>query len=328
MGLSLEIIKRLADGRFHSGEALAAEFGVTRAAVWKQLKRVRSETGMEIHSVPGRGYRLARPLELLDRDAICSSLSEVVHGRLGGLEIYETIDSTNTYLMSKGLSGSESGLVCLAEQQTAGRGRRGRRWVSPFGTNLYLSVYWQFTLTPADLSGLSLAAGIAVADTLEQLGLSGIGLKWPNDVLWESRKLAGLLLEVAGEQGGPSRVVLGLGVNTLLPSHEAGAIDQPWVDLSGIPGGSRIGRNRLAAALIGNLFDLLSSFEEGGRGLSVERWTRYDVFAGQPVTLRRGDEMIEGIHRGIDPSGALLLERNGALDLFHGGEVTLRPPRR
>ena len=327
MDLAFEIIKQLSDGKFHSGEVLATRFGVSRAAVWKHLKRIRNEIGLEVHAVQGRGYRLARRLELLQEEKIRSFISESGSARISTLEIHEKIDSTNSYLMSKAFSGAESGAVCLAEQQTSGRGRRGRQWVSPFGTNVYLSLYWSFPLSPAALTGLSIAAGITVAETLEQMGIQGIALKWPNDVLWNSRKLAGLLLEVSGEHGGPSRVVLGLGINTLFPPGQAESIDQPWIDLSEIPGGGAIGRNALAGALIDNLAKQLVVFEQEGMTPFIDRWERYDVFTGKPVVLQMGSEMIHGVHRGIDARGALLLERNDRIDAFHGGEVSLRPRR-
>ena len=324
MDLAFEIIKCLSGGGFHSGEVLAARFGVSRAAVWKHLKRVRDEIGMEVHSVRGRGYRLARPIELLDRERVRAAISGEGQARLRTLEIHERIDSTNSYLMSKALSGAESGSVCLAEQQTSGRGRRGRHWVSPFGTNIYLSLYWHFPMSPAELSGLSLAAGIIVAETLEQMGVQGVGLKWPNDVLWDSRKLAGLLLEVSGEHGGPSRVVLGIGMNTMLATEQGQSIDQPWSDLAQIPGGREISRNELAGVLIDNLINLLALFEAQGLAPFMSRWQKYDVFSGKHVVLRMGNESIEGVYRGIDDNGALLLERDNVLDVFHGGEISLR----
>ena len=230
--------------------------------------------------------------------------------------------------MSRALSGAVSGSVCLAEQQTSGRGRRGREWVSPFGTNIYLSLYWNFPLGPADLTGLSLAAGIVLAETLESMGIEEIGLKWPNDLLWRSRKLAGLLLEVSGEQGGPSKVVLGLGINTRLTSRHGDQIDQPWVDLSGIPGGRSVGRNQLAGALIDGLINLMAEYGEQGLAPYTERWSRYDLFVGEPVLLKMGNETIEGVHRGIYSNGALLLENSNGFRAYHGGEVSLRLPER
>jgi BirA family biotin operon repressor/biotin-[acetyl-CoA-carboxylase] ligase len=313
----------LADGRFHSGEALAQACGISRAAVWKHVKLLRKSYGLELFSVRGRGYRLGRPLELLNEERIRTELSAPVSSRLVQLEIRHQLDSTNSYLLERAQQGAPSGSVCLAEQQTAGRGRRGRQWVSPFGRNIYLSTLWRFQAGPAELSGLSLAAGLAVVQSLEQLGVEGVKLKWPNDVLWEGRKLAGLLLEVAGEADGPSRVVLGLGVNTRMESEYGEMIDQPWVDLFQIPGGEEISRNRLAAQLLEQLFVTLGRFEREGLQPLIAAWQRYDLYYGQPVSLRVGNKLVQGVHRGVNTEGALLLQQGEKLLPFHGGEVSL-----
>jgi BirA family biotin operon repressor/biotin-[acetyl-CoA-carboxylase] ligase len=320
------ILTRLADGRFHSGEDLAQACGVSRAAVWKQVKLLRESFGLEVFSVRGKGYRLDRPLELLDEGWIRTQLSKRAKLRLAQLEILHQLDSTNRYLMERAMEGALSGTACLAEQQTAGRGRRGRQWVSPFGRNIYLSLLWRFQKGPAEISGLSLAAGLAVVRSLEQLGVEEVKLKWPNDVLWDGRKLAGLLLEVAGEADGPSRMVLGLGVNTRMEPEYGEMIDQPWVDLSQVPGGEGISRNRLAARLLENLSETLERFEQEGLQPLIAAWQRYDLYYGKKVFLRVGDKLVRGIHRGVNSDGALLLEQGEKLLPFHGGEVSLLRP--
>ncbi len=317
------ILSRLADGRFHSGEDLAQACGISRAAVWKHIKLLQEGYGLAVYPVRGKGYRLDSPLELLQETEIRAALSPAADTRLERVEIHHQLGSTNSYLMDRALEGVCSGYACLAEQQTAGRGRRGRRWISPFGRNIYLSVLWRFNKGPAELSGLSLAAGLAVVRGLEELGVEGAGLKWPNDVLWDGRKLAGLLLEVAGEADGPSRVVLGLGVNTRLDPEWGEMIDQPWIDLSRIPGGAEVSRNRLAARLLENLSATLERFEQEGLQPLIAAWQRYDLYHDQPVALRVGDKLIQGVHRGINKDGALLLEQGEKLVPFHGGEVSL-----
>lgn len=320
MELESKLIQLLADGGFHSGSRLAGQLGVSRTTVWKTLQKLHHLYGVEIHSVKGRGYRLAQSIDLLDERKILENCQS--RDRLRGLDIHQSIESTNQWLAE--LPQAEfSGRVCLAECQTAGRGRRGRRWVSPFGQSLYLSIGWQFNCGAAELSGLSLAAGVAVARVLDQEGVPGVGLKWPNDLLWNDRKLAGLLLEVSGEQGGPSRVVLGLGLNVSLSHSQVEEIDQPWVDLARICEHPPA-RNLLASRLIDSLLQLFSSFEVQGPESLVESWNRFDVYRGRAVALLLGKERIEGVHRGIDATGALLLETADGLRTFHGGEVSLR----
>jgi BirA family biotin operon repressor/biotin-[acetyl-CoA-carboxylase] ligase len=324
VAIKYQLLRHLADGRFYSGEELARSFGITRAAVWKHLKGLREQQALEIHSVPGRGYRLAREMELLDPERILAGLSAGTVGRIASLEVHDRVDSTNNWLMQQAAAGAPAGTVCIAEQQTAGRGRRGRKWISPYGSNIYLSLLWRFALPPAQLSGLSLAAGLATLRALRQLGVEGVGLKWPNDLVWENRKLAGLLLEVAGEAGGPSLVVIGVGVNTRLPAEHAAAIDQPWVDLHSLPAGARVSRNRLAGTLIHHLLEVLEGFSEHGLVPLVPEWNRHDVYLGRQVVLRSSNREITGIHQGIDPTGALLLEQGTAVQAYHAGEVSLR----
>jgi len=324
VAIQYQIIRRLSDGGFHSGQLLADEFGVTRAAVWKQLTQFKNETGLEVYSVKGKGYKLANPLELLDRRLIYEELSGSAKKLISDLEVHAQIDSTNSYLMEKARTGIATGHVCLAEQQISGKGRRGRSWISPFGSNIYMSIYWQYALGLAELSGLSLASGFSVAKALEAEGLQGIGLKWPNDVVWDRRKLAGMLLEVVGEQGGPSKVVLGLGLNTGMTTDQAAAIDQPWVDLNRIPGGKDLSRNRLVAKLLNTLTDTLSQFEGVGNGSLADDWKHYDVHYGKRVVLKTGSRTIKGVHRGIDSSGAIQIQIGNKIESFHGGEISLR----
>jgi BirA family biotin operon repressor/biotin-[acetyl-CoA-carboxylase] ligase len=240
------------------------------------------------------------------------------------LEILDQTDSTNAHLMREASAGAPSGPVCLAEHQTAGRGRRGRVWVSPFGANLYLSVLWRYPIAPAQLGGLSLAAGTAVAAALHETGAEGLALKWPNDVLWGRRKLAGLLLEVAGEAQGPIHLVVGVGVNLHMEPAQGEAIDQPWTDLSAVLGGRRYGRNRLAAAVIEALIATLDLFGREGLNPFLEKWNRFDGFRGESVRVVLGDRVTEGVHAGIAGDGALLLETSDGVRRFQAGEVSLR----
>lgn len=328
MDIRASIIRALADGCFHSGESLANTFGVSRAAIWKHLSKIRDELGIEIFSVRGRGYRLAAPLELLDQRTILKELSGMAAERISYMEVRDQVDSTNRHLMDLASHGIPSGYVCLTERQTAGRGRLGRTWISPFGSNIYLSIYWNYSLDLAGISGLSLAAGIAVVRALERLGLKGIGLKWPNDILWDNRKLAGLLLEARGEQGGPTKVVVGIGLNRYLHESHAQLIDQPWVDLAQIPGGYEISRNLLTARLLDELVYGMSRFQEKGFAPLTKEWREYDVYQGETVSLQIGGKSVIGTHCGVDEHGALLLKEAGRLNAYHGGELGLRLLRR
>ncbi|MEA1051399.1 biotin--[acetyl-CoA-carboxylase] ligase [Lamprobacter modestohalophilus] len=346
-----EIIRLLADGKPCSGETIATAVGVSRAAVWKILHQLDAEFGLGIESVRGQGYRLPEPIELLSSEAIQAQLDAQARQRISVLEILDQVDSTNAYLLAPGrrtalaaMSSARSardcgpglavdaggicadaGEICLAERQSAGRGRLGRRWVSPFGRNIYLSILWRYPLAPAQLGGLSLACGVAVAQALDKLGVEGVGLKWPNDVHWQRRKLAGLLLEVAGEAQGPSLVVVGVGLNLRLRAEEAAAIDQPWVDLCEVCGDRMPGRNALAAALIERLTATLSRYTDAGLAPFLEDWRRLDAYQGESVSLLNGQQRIQGRYCGIDAQGNLLLETDAGRRTFAAGEVSLRP---
>ncbi len=330
-----EIIRLLADGQPHSGEAIAAAVGISRTAVWKILHKLDRELGLGIESVRGQGYRLPEPMELLSPEAIQSRLDALAQQRIAVLEVLDEIDSTNAYLLEHGRrampvvdgagSSFSTGEICLAERQSAGRGRLGRIWASPFGRNIYLSILWRYPLAPAQLGALSLACGVAVARALEELGVEGVGLKWPNDLHWQRRKLAGLLLEVAGEAQGPSLVVVGVGLNLRLRSTEAAAIDQPWVDLSEVCGNRAPTRNLLAAVLINQLTATLSRYAGSGLAPLLDDWRRLDAYQGEQVTLLSGERQIQGILLGIDDQGCLLLEGPNGCQRFAAGEVSLRP---
>ncbi len=323
-GRALTLIRTLADGHLHSGEELARALGLSRAAVWKLLHRLEGELMLPLIAEPGRGYRLAGPIELLDASRICSALSPKTAAQLGQLVIYPVIDSTNAELMRQAVSGAPSGSVCLAECQTAGRGRRGRRWVSPFGVNLYLSILWRYPGAPAALSGLSLALGAALAETLSDRGAQGLALKWPNDLLWQNRKLAGLLIEIAGDNQGPCHLVAGIGLNLGMSENQAQAIDQPWIGLAEVLGGQRLGRNALVACLLDGLFGAFGSYAEEGLAPFIERWRAYDVYLGKSARLLIGDQIILGRYAGVTEQGALILETEQGQRVFQSGELSLR----
>lgn len=317
--LQYTLLQLLADGRFHSGEQMARHAGVTRAAVWKALQGLRT-LGIDMHAVSGRGYSLGRAFELLDANAIIGAMSPATRIALHSLTLLPTVDSTNAWLMRQGEEGGTT--ACVAEHQAAGRGRRGRRWCSPFGSNLYLSLRWRFDEGMGRLAGLSLAVAIAVVRTLHEMDVKGVGVKWPNDIFWQGRKLGGILLEIAGESAGPCSVVVGIGLNVAMPRLAAGAIDQPWTDLASIRAG--LSRNRLAGRLLHHLLQVIAEFQRHGLALFEQEWREVDWLYGKSLRVLQPDGEVNGIGRGIAPDGSLLLEVSGKLQRLSFGEVSVR----
>lgn len=318
------LLHTLADGEFHSGEELARLLGVSRTAVWKQLQKMQLQTGLALESVKGRGYRLAQPLELLDPARVGAGLVPAATPLLSELEVLEQIDSTNRLALLRAQEGGRRGHVIVAEQQTAGRGRRGRPWVSPFGCNIYCSVLWEFDGGAAALEGLSLAVGVAVAEALVAIGVPDVGLKWPNDVVWSGRKLAGILLEMVGDAAGRCQVVVGIGLNVaMVGDTRAASIDQPWIDVF-TARGAPVSRNQLLAALLSSLLPALQCFEREGFASARPAWLALDSFFGREVAVHLGDSVVIGVAAGVGEAGALLVDTPQGRQQFHGGEVSLR----
>lgn len=316
-GLPWELVERLADGECHSGQALGDHLGVSRAAVWKMVQQLQS-AGLPVSSVKGQGYRVSGGVDLLEARVIELGLSDAAVAVLGKLHVYQQIPSTNTLLL-KGDFGR--GDVAFAEQQTAGRGRRGREWVSPLASNVYLSVRWHFSAGMASLEGLSLAVGVVIAEALESLGVVGVELKWPNDIWVAGRKLAGVLVEAGGDVSGECYAVIGLGMNVAMPGKFEASIDQPWVDLSAL--GYTGGRNKLAACLVSRLLILLANYEKEGFSAFVNRWEKRNALQGRQV-FTQGAQAVSGMVKGISPAGGLLIEAGNAVVELVGGEVSVR----
>lgn len=316
------LLRLLSDGRFHSGTELAGELGVSRTLVWKHIQELET-LGLPISAVPGRGYRALFPLELLDNAAILGALVPEARALLAALEIHDEIDSTNTRLM-RAPAGTPAGTVCLAETQTAGRGRLGREWISPYGANVYLSLLWRFE-DPSRVAGLSLAVGTAVVRALAALGLREVGVKWPNDLLWGNRKLGGILLEVAGEAHGPCKVVIGLGLNRHIPESAGRAIDQAWTDLDRVAGPAAPPRNRLIAAILNELLPLLRDYPEQGLAPHLPDWRRHHRMQGKEATIRQGNTEFRGRIADVTDEGLLVLRgADGSHRQFASGDVQVR----
>ncbi len=317
-----KILTLLADGEFHSGTELAVALGLSRSAVWKQMNGL-AELGLQHSAVSGKGYRLDKSLELLVASKINEAVDEQAGALITSLEIHDQIDSTNRYLVERSHHNAPSGTVCFAEYQTAGKGRRGRHWVSPYGSNIYLSILWRFQQGPGAISGLSLAIGVAVIRALKQHQIMEVDLKWPNDIVSQGKKLGGILVEVSGETDGPCSAVIGLGLNLYVPEIEAQGITQAWTDLTKITGQNQLFRNKLAGTLLNHLLPVIAEYEGIGIKAYLDEWRGYDCLTGKAATLFIGSQQFEGIVRGIDDNGMLLIERpDGNVQAFASGEVS------
>lgn len=319
----LEVLDALADGERHSGEALAARFGISRAALAKRVDKLR-DWGVALDAQAGMGYQLAHPLQRLDAARIAAALPPAVRALGLSVAVATRVDSTNTRLLDADPAQDPQAL--FAESQTAGRGRRGRDWVSPFGSNLYLSLAWSFPAWPARLTTLPLAVAVALARALSALGLDEAGIKWPNDLHIDGRKLAGVLIEPRGEAGGPCRVVVGVGLNLRMQDTQAAAIAQPWTSLAealAARGRAMPARAAVAVAVLGELALALRQFEDSGFVSFSAEWNRRDLLRDHAVHVDGGVGG-EGVARGIDGDGGLIVDSAGGRRVVHAGEVSVR----
>ncbi|MES2683612.1 MAG: biotin--[acetyl-CoA-carboxylase] ligase [Pseudomonadota bacterium] len=315
----LQVLDALADGALHSGQTLADQFSISRAALAKRVDHLR-DWGVEIAAQAGAGYRLAAPLERLDVQRI----RRAVGVDAARIEVLTSTDSTNTQLLDALAANDPQ--VLFAERQTAGRGRRGRDWVSPFGSNLYGSVSYSFAAWPPRITTLPLAMAVAVARAIEAAGLPEVGIKWPNDLHIEGRKLAGILMETRGEAGGLCRVVVGVGLNVGLSEVQAAAISQPWTSLAAAlaaRGRAAPSRNALAAALASELLAALRHFAEHGFAPFAAEWKRRDVLRDQPVRIE-ATMPLSGTARGVDADGGLIIDTAEGRQIVHAGDVSVR----
>lgn len=324
----LPLLRTLADGGWHSGEALARDAGITRAGLSKRLQKL-MQWGLEIETQPGRGCRLVHPLELLDADLIRGALPSSLQGRLA-VRVLAGTDSTNTQLLNAdplqthpGAGGTGDPQALLAEHQSAGRGRHGRAWHSPFGTNLYLSLAWSFAQWPTALTALPLATGVATAGALAELDLPELRLKWPNDLWCRGTKLGGILIEQRGEAGGACRVVIGLGLNVAMRSATTAHIGQPWTSLAEALGRSP-SRNALAARILAAWVGMLERFATEGFAPFEPGFRALDLLRNRAVMLQLAEGELAGIARGVDESGALLVDAGETRRRILSGDVSLR----
>lgn len=313
----LTLLKLLKDGRFHSGEALGAALGVSRSAVWKQLQLLEAELNLPIHKVRGKGYQLASPLVFLNAEAIAlnaPSLAWPIH-------VSDTIDSTNAEALRLIDAGYAAPFLVLAEQQTAGRGRRGRKWVSPFAQNVYYSLVLRIEGGLRQLEGLSLVVGLAVLQALRDLGVLGAGLKWPNDLLVVDKKIAGILLELVGDPADICHVVIGVGINVNMQKAEE--VDQRWTSVH-LETGVAVDRNHLVAQLGIQLQRYLERHKASGFAALQGEWEQNHLWQGQVASLIAGSSQVDGVVLGVDRQGALRLSVDGVEKIYSGGELSLR----
>ena len=315
----LPLLRTLADGAWHSGETLAQEAGITRAGLSKRLQKL-MQWNLEIETQPGRGCRLAHPLELLDADLIRGGLPGALKARLA-VRVLAGTDSTNSQLLAAAAADDPQAL--LAEHQSAGRGRHGRSWHSPFGANLYLSLAWTFPQWPAALTALPLATGVATAEALAELELRELRLKWPNDLWCGASKLGGILIEQRGESGGACRVVIGLGLNVAMRSATTAHIGQPWTTLAEQLG-TAPSRNALAARILAQWVAMLERFTHEGFAPFAAGFRALDLLRNRAVTLALPDGELAGVARGVDEDGALLVDAGEARRRILSGEVSLK----
>ena len=317
-----QLLAVLASGKTLSGSRLAADVGITRAAIWKQIESLR-QRGVPIETAGTAGYRLPWPIQMLEESAVHARLPAAVARRLGTLEVHWEIDSTSSELQRRGSAAADLSIV-MAEAQTAGRGRRGRSWLSPPGLNIYLSCLKRFEEGFAALSGLSLATGVIVLRALHALGVEGARLKWPNDVLAGGGKLAGILVELSGEYQGPCAAVIGIGLNVRLTDALREQAGQPACDLASLVQGSPPDRNAVAAALVTSLVDGLAQFEREGFAAFLDDYAEHDALRGVPLRVSGALGELDGIGAGIDARGALQLQTAAGLRGIDSADVTVR----
>lgn len=319
-----DLIGLLSDGAFHSGEQLGERLGVSRTAIWKQLKKLES-MGVEIEAIRGQGYRIAPRMELLEGASIVSHLGSDSRRLLSRLFVETVSDSTNDFILRRFAQGAGHGEVCFAETQTQSRGRRGRKWSAGFAQGLCFSIGWRFDCPAARLEGLSLAIGTVIAEALSSLGVD-VGLKWPNDLLLRQgnsfAKLGGILVELKGDAEGPCDVVVGIGIN-VMSTPTLNELPQPTAALlSVLPS---VSRNEVASRILARLLPMFAQFQQEGFAPWCQQWNAFHAFRDTPVDIIQGGQALNGIAGDVDEHGSLGIWVGAELHRFSGGEISLRP---
>lgn len=314
----------LSDGKYHSETSLENKLELTRRAIWnlvKQLKRY----GIGITASAKLGYKIPGGLELLNKKNIAAYINQEFDDYKNKIVVYESLPSTNSYLAELIKTNGYKKSICFAEHQTAGKGRLGRKWISPYAKSIYLSLAWQFSKSPYELSGLGLAMAIATVAALKICGIEkDIALKWPNDVLWRKKKLGGILVELFGEAHHIYHAIIGVGLNVNIPQETGKKITQPWCDITQITNES-LSRNKLAGVLLNQFLITLVSYQNTGLKPFIKKWHKLDASYGKKVTIITPQQTVSGIGAGIDDNGYFLLEdKQKKILSFASGEVSLR----
>jgi len=311
-----QILASLNHQHFVSGEVIAQSLSLTRAAINQHIDALKTY-GIEIYSVKGKGYKLANPISLVNESHLVNSVD-------GRCFYFDETTSTNAFMLGH-IKDLKSGDICIAEYQSAGRGRRGRQWQSPYGHHIYASMFWRLDNDMTHASGLSLVIGCSIVKSLADFGVEGLGLKWPNDIYLDGNKLAGVLIEISHSSSQQTELVVGLGINMSMSAAQGDLIDQPWSDLSNL--NNMPDKTELLIKLHQILKADLQLFEQQGLSAFTGRWNAVDLFVNRDVTLLMAPNSVNGICRGIDEQGALLLENDQGVKHYIGGEISLRATR-
>ncbi|NKB46797.1 MAG: biotin--[acetyl-CoA-carboxylase] ligase [Legionellales bacterium] len=319
-----DLVALLNDGQFHSGNALGEALSISRTAVWKHLNFLQTQ-GIDLHVDKHRGYRLAHPpFVLLNVDRILQHISSVTM-KADQIALFTQLPSTADYI--KQLSSHDRSLpsICLAEQQTQGRGRSGKLWHSPFGQNIYFSSVWRIDQDVSQLAGLSLAIGIALIRLLHRHQLNDVLLKWPNDLYWHDHKLSGVLIEVAAQANHQCHLFISFGLNVNMPIAIDTLQTHRWTSMHHITG-QHYDRNVLIAHAIDQLADAIHQFSAQGLTAFSTELKHYDYLYNKPICLSSSTtSSLQGIAKGIDEQGYLLLQTDPTqpIQRLNAGEVSV-----
>ena len=323
--LLFPVLSILSDGRFHSGEAIAKQFNVSRVSIWQVIAEA-EKLGVEIFSVRGKGYSLSHSVQFIDEVKVKQSIGEM--SSWFNIKVFDVLDSTNNFLMQEAPKGYPHASCVATNIQTSGKGRRGRQWHSSLGENLTFSFLWRFNKGAAGLSGLSLAVGVSLKKKKKKINLQQALLKWPNDILVKDdegyKKLAGILIELQGDMDGQSTAIIGVGINLKLSKNQLSKIDQPATDISQCID-SKVDSNDFLGIIIKDLTEVLAKFESNNFEYFKDEWLSYDAFHDQSISISLGDgRIISGKENGVNNMGALELITEEGIKTFSSGEVSIR----